>query len=65
MTLLLMLKRKKADDIVTSKYTIYKRYNMEIGHGKTKLMTNNPNGFQIEIKGKRLEEVKSFKYLVQ
>ena len=42
------------------------RYKMEIGPDKTKVMTNNPNGFQreIKIKGLRLEEVENFKYLV-
>ena len=41
------------------------RYKMEIGPDKTKEMTNNPNGFQreIKIKGQRLEEVENFKYL--
>ena len=41
------------------------RYKMEIGPDKTKVMTNNPNGFQreIKIKGQRLEEVENFKYL--
>ena len=42
------------------------RYKMEIGPDKTKVMTNNPNGFQreIRIKGQRLEEVENFfKYL--
>ena len=41
------------------------RYKMEIGPDTTKVMTNNPNGFQREnkIKGQRLEEVKNFKYL--
>ena len=41
------------------------RYKMEIGPDKTKVMTNNPNGFQREIKieGQRLEEVENFKYL--
>ena len=41
-----------------------RRYKMEIGPDKTKVMTNNPNGFQreIKIKGQRLEEV-NFKYL--
>ena len=41
------------------------RYKMEIGQDNTKVMTNNPNGFQreIKIKGKRLEEVENFKYL--
>ena len=40
------------------------RYKM-IGPYKTKVMTNNPNGFQreIKIKGQRLEEVENFKYL--
>ena len=42
------------------------RYKMEIGPDKTKVMTNNPNGFQreIKIKGQRLE-VENFKYLGQ
>ena len=41
------------------------RHKMEIGPDKTKVMTNNPNGFQreIKIKGQRLEEVENFKYL--
>ena len=41
------------------------RYKMEIGPDKTKVMTNNPNGFQreIKIKGQRLEKVENFKYL--
>ena len=41
------------------------RYKMEIGPDKTKVMTNNPNDFQreIKIKGQRLEEVENFKYL--
>ena len=40
------------------------RYKMEIGD-KTKMMTNNTNGFQreIKIKGQKLEEVENFKYL--
>ena len=35
------------------------RYKLEIGPDKTKVMTNNPNGFQreIKIKGQMLEEV--------
>ena len=38
---------------------------MEICPDKTKVMTDNPNGFQreIKIKGQRLEEVENFKYL--
>ena len=41
------------------------RYKMEISLDKTKVMTNNLNGFQreIKIKGQRLEEVENFKYL--
>ena len=41
------------------------RYKIEIGPDKTKVMTNNPNGFQkeIKIKGQRLEEVENSKYL--
>ena len=41
------------------------RYKMEIGPDKTKVMTNNPNGFQreIRIKDQRLGEVENFKYL--
>ena len=40
------------------------RYKMEIGPDKTKVMTNNPNGFkrEMKIKGQRLEEVEIFKY---
>ena len=43
------------------------RYKMEVGPDKTKVMTNNPNGFQreIKIKGQRLEEVKKLKYHTQ
>ena len=38
---------------------------MEIGPDKAKIMTNIPDVFQkdINIKGKRLKEVRSFKYL--
>ena len=41
------------------------RYKVEMDPDKTKVMTNNPNGFQreIKIKGQRLEEVKNFEYL--
>ena len=43
------------------------RYKMEVGPDKTKVMTNNPNGFQreIKIKGQRLEELKKLKYHTQ
>ena len=56
---------EEADNIVTSMDTTCARYKMEIGLEKTKIMTINPDGFQreIKIKGQRLEEVKSFKYL--
>ena len=41
------------------------RYKIESSPDKTNMMTNNPNGFQreIKIKGLRLEEVENFKYL--
>ena len=41
------------------------RYKMEIGPDKTKVTTDNQNGFQreIKIKGQRLEEAEYFKYL--
>ena len=41
------------------------RYKMEISPDKTKMMTNNSNGFQreIKIKGQTLEEVENLKYL--
>lgn len=40
-------------------------YGMEISAEKTKLMTNNTNGFNADIKvrGEKLETVNSFKYL--
>ena len=40
------------------------RYKMEIDPDKTKVMTNNTNGFQreIKIKGQRLEAKENFKY---
>ena len=43
------------------------RYKMEIGPDKTKVMTNNPNGFQreIKIKGQRLEKWKTSSTLGQ
>ena len=41
------------------------RYKMEIGPDKRKVMTNNPNSFQreIKIKGQRLEERGKFQVL--
>ena len=41
------------------------RHKMEVGPHKLKVMTNNPNGFQRDIKKKdlRLEEVENFQYL--
>ena len=40
-------------------------YGMEIGAGKTRLVTNNTSGINTEIKvnGQKLENVTSFKYL--
>ena len=40
-------------------------YKMTIGPDKTKVITNNPDGFQreIKIKGERLEAVENVKYL--
>ena len=57
-----------ADDIVVNAEEgeeAGRRYRMEIGPDKTNVMTNNPNGFQreIKIKGQRLEEVENYKYL--
>ena len=45
--------------------TITTKYKMGIGPDKTTVMTNNPNGFQreIKIKGQRLEAVGNVKYL--
>ena len=43
---------EEADDILTSMDTACTWYKMEIGTDKTKLMTNNPNDFQSEIKMK-------------
>ena len=53
---------EEADVLVDTTTT---RYKMEVGQDKTKVMTNNPNGFkrEIKIKGQRLEEV-NLKYLV-
>ena len=48
-----------------SRYNHHKVHNMEVGLAKTKVMSNNQNGFQreVKIKGQRLEEVENFKYL--
>ena len=58
---------EEAGVLVDSLDTTTTRYKMEIGPDKTnlKVMTNNPNDFQreIKIKGQRLEEVENFKYL--
>ena len=55
---------EEAGIVVDRLDTTTTRYKMEISPDKTKVMTNNPNGFQREIKIKcqRLEEVKHFKY---
>ena len=41
------------------------RFKMEMGRDKTKVMTNNQNGFQreIKIKGQKLDEVENFNCL--
>ena len=56
---------EEADVMVDRLDTTITRYKMEIGPDKTKVMANNPNGFQTEIKIKDLglEAVKNFKYL--
>ena len=58
-------KEEEAGVMIDRLDRITTRYKMEIGPDKTKVMTNNPNGFQREIKIKcqRLEEVENFKYL--
>ena len=57
--------QEEAGVLVDCLDTTTTRYKMEIGPDQTKVMTNNPNGFQreIKIKGQRLEEVENFKYL--
>ena len=56
---------EEADVLVDCLDRTTSKFKMEIGPDKTKEMTNNPNGFQreIKIKGQRLEEVENFKYL--
>ena len=56
---------EEASVLVDRLDTTTTRYKMEIGPDKTKMMTNNLNGFQreIKIKGQRLEEVENFNYL--
>ena len=56
---------EEAGVLVDRRYTTTTKFKMEIGPDKTKLMTNNPNGFQreIKIKRQRLKEVENFKYL--
>ena len=58
-------KEEEAGVLVNRLNTTTTRYKMEIGQENTKGMTNNPNGFQreIKIKGQRMEEVENFKYL--
>ena len=57
--------KEKAGILVDRLDTITTRYKLEIGSDKTKVMTNNPNGFQreIKIKGQRLEAADNYKYL--
>ena len=54
---------EEAGVLVDSLDTTTTMYKMEIGPDKTKVLTNNPNSFQreIKIKGQRLEEVEHFK----
>ena len=56
---------EEAGVVVDRLDTTTTRYKMEIDQDKIKVTTNNPNGFQreIKIKGQRLEEVENFKYL--
>ena len=56
---------EEAGVLVDRRDTNTTMYKMEIGPDKTKVITNNPNGFQgeIKIKRQRLEEVENFKYL--
>ena len=56
---------EEADVLADRLNTTTTRYKMEISPDKTKMMTNNPKGFQREIKIKcqRLEAVENFKYL--
>ena len=57
--------KEEAGDLVDRLDTTTTRYKIKISPVKTEVMTNNPNGFQreIKIKGQRLEEVENFKYL--
>ena len=56
---------EEASVLVDRLDTTTTRYKMEIGPDKAKVMTNNPSGFQreIKIKPQRIEEVMNFKYL--
>ena len=56
---------EEADVPVDSLDTPTTGYIMETGLDKRKVMTNNPNGFQrqLKIKGYRLNSVEKFKYL--
>ena len=58
---------EEAGVLVDRPDTTTTRYKMEIGPDKTKVMTNNPNGFQreIKIKDRRLEEVENSSTLEQ
>ena len=56
---------EEAGVVVDRLDTTTTRYKMEISPDKTKVMTNNPNGFrrEIKIKGQRLEEVENLKHI--
>ena len=57
--------KEEAGVLVDRLDTTTTRYKMEIGRDKIKVMTNNPNGFQreIKIKSQRLEKVEDVKCL--
>ena len=59
-----MVKADEEEEEIDRLNTTTTRYKIEIGSDTTKVMTNNPNGFQreIKIKGQRLEAVENFKY---
>ena len=63
--LVINAEEEEADVLVDRLDATTTRYKMEIGPDKTKVMINNPNGFEkeIKIKDQRLESVENFKYL--
>ena len=63
--IVLNAEEEEAGILVDRLDTTTTRYKMEIGPDKTNVITNNPNGFQseIKIKGQRLDEEENIKYL--